>query len=48
MHFLSLLKEGWGLKKGVQHVMVSGNETMLKNSQSKFDLGHVKTRISSY
>lgn len=42
---LSLLKEGCGLKKGVQHVMVSGNEINLKNSKVKLDLGHVNTCI---
>lgn len=48
MYFLSLLKWGWGFKKGVQHVTVSGNETKLKNFKSKFDLGHVKTCICTY
>lgn len=48
MYFLGLLKEGWGLKEGVQHVTVSENEIQLKNSKSKFHLGHVKTCICSH
>lgn len=42
------VKRGLGAQKGCAHVMVSGNETKLKNSKSKFDLGYVKTCICSY
>lgn len=49
MYFLGLLKEGWGLKEVVQHVMVSENEVKLKNFKSKFHLGHhLKTCVCSY
>lgn len=35
MYFLSLLEEGWGLRMGVQHVMVSGNKNEVKEFQMK-------------